>query len=84
MVAAARARQTVPILATLPAQTGAYERISEHVRALNSAIRALGRAQGVPVADVAGQVGRSLISPDGLHPNQEGQLAIAAAFADLF
>ena len=51
---------------------------------MNVEITALARQLLVPLADIAGEVGVEGISRDGLHPNQEGLRAIAAAFADLF
>ena len=84
MVCETRRNGSIPVLGTLPPQTGSYERISGHVAALNVEITALARQLVVPLADIAGEVDVEGISQDGLHPNQEGLRAIAAAFADWF
>jgi len=84
MIYEVRRNGSIPALGTLPPQNGSYSFMSGHVAALNEEIVALGREQLIRVADISGTVGLDGISRDGLHPNQDGLRAIAAAFADLF
>jgi lysophospholipase L1-like esterase len=43
-----------------------------HVRTLNSRIRTLAVEESVPVVDFEAALGAADLSPDGLHPNQQG------------
>lgn len=86
IVQQARANQTVPILTTLPPMMRGHSIFNGHVRKLNPMIRDLASSEHVPLADVANAFGddATLLSEDGLHPNQQGQQVIAQVFANKF
>ena len=81
MVDAARARNVIPIVGTLPPITRSS---TENARAaeISTGIRGL---SGAVVAEVRGALGNgSLYIVDGVHPNAAGQQVIADTFAGVF
>lgn len=80
---AAKANQTMPVIATLPPMTRHAMHFYDATLVLNSQIRAMAAEEDMPVADYESVViGRedSLLD-DGLHPNQEGNRRLAEVFA---
>ena len=82
MVDAARANRTIPVLATLTPVFDSHEMFANGVRSVNGRIRQLAASENVPLADVGGALEgqRHLFLEDGLHPNDEGEQAIASVF----
>jgi len=85
MVQAAKANQSIPVLATLTPMYGEHSTWAGSVKALNEQIRALASSEGVALADLESAFGDSpqLIGEDGLHPTAEGQRLIAQTFFDV-
>ena len=86
MVAACKANNVVPVLATYPIPIAGHAAFSGGTRSLNRALRDVASAQGIHCVDLEGEFsGRpDLYMPDGLHPNDAGTALMALAFADLF
>lgn len=82
MVDAARANQTIPVLATLTPVFDSHEMYANGVRSVNERIRQLAGSENIPLADVGAALEgqRQLFLEDGLHPNDEGEQAIASVF----
>ena len=82
MITAARNNQTIPVLATLTPVFDSHEMYAASVRSVNERIRQLAGSENVPLADVGGALEgqRQLFLEDGLHPNDEGEQAIASVF----
>ena len=85
MVQAAKANQTIPVLATLTPMYGPHSTWAGSVKALNEQIRALASSEGVALADLESAFGDSpqLFQDDGLHPTAEGRQLIAQTFFDV-
>lgn len=85
MISAARANQTVPILATLTPMSGSHVLWAGDASALSDEIRSLASQEQVSLADLEKAFGSdpTLISDDGLHPSQAGYEKIAEVFADI-
>jgi len=79
MIAAARANQTIPVVATVTRMSGSHEAYAEAARNLSSRIRSLG---GAGKADVERSLGTNpdYFQRDGLHPTPAGSERIAATF----
>ena len=54
----------------------------ENVIEINAAIRELCSSEGVLFVDLNKEVSLDMLQADGLHPNSDGQEAIASAFYD--
>lgn len=84
MVRDAKSRNVKPVLATLPPQNPAgYRALAwSLVDPFNQEVKALASGESVPVVDVnvAFNGDFSLLSADGLHPNQAGYQKIADTF----
>lgn len=84
VVSAARANQTIPVLATVPPMIASHATFNEGVRAINTEIRNLASETGTALVDLEGSFGSNpegLLDAGGLHPNQQGQQVIASSFA---
>lgn len=85
MVAEAKNNQTLPILGNLLPMTAGHEIFNGGVDSMNPQIEAMAREEGVTVVDLhsifAGDL--TLLSADGLHPNDAGNQKIAEAFASV-
>lgn len=81
MIDAARQRNVIAIVGTLPPVTGSAV-IDARAQRINAGIRGL---SGATIAEVRAAMGdgRGLIA-DGVHPNQAGQQVIADTFANAF
>ena len=82
MVAACRANQTIPIVATTPPMIGSHALYDGAARSINDAIRAAASAAGARVVDLYGAFGsgEAYLVSDGLHPNAAGAALIAKMF----
>lgn len=85
MIAAAKANQTIPVVATLTPVFDSHEFIEGDVVELNTVIRQLGIEENVYVADLeyAFNWDPAYIDSDGLHPNSDGHDLIALTFYDI-
>ncbi len=84
IIAACRNNQTRPILATLPPMVAGHAIWNGGVLALNEQIRSLASSEGVTLVDLEQEFGSEpymLLAPDGLHPNDTGNMVIADTFA---
>ena len=84
MVQAAKANQTIPVIATLTPMTEGHSIFDGGVDAVNPEIVQMGQEEGVAIVrlDQAFGDGTAYLEPDGLHPNDAGQQRIAEAFYD--
>lgn len=74
---------TLPVIATLGPQLGAWEYRQPYILDINQGIRQLAAAKGIPLADVAVPLWNNpygYILPDGIHPNIAGHTVIADLF----
>lgn len=84
IIAACRNNQTRPILATTPPMVAGHAIWNGNVELLNELIRGLASSEGVSLVDLEQEFGSDpsmLLAPDGLHPNDAGNMVIADAFA---
>ena len=87
MVRDCKANQSIPILCTLTPRTGSRIIHQDRVDAISAGIRAVAREEKVVLADVAAAFRgkeETLISSDGLHPNDMGAFVIAETVANVF
>ena len=83
MVRAAKANQTIPILATVPPGFTEHAYITPSVQALNPMIRQMASEEDVSVVNAYDALNdTSLFQEDGLHPTAEGARRLASAFGD--
>lgn len=83
MVAAARNRKTIPVIATLTPAFGGHAFMEGGIKRANERIRQLAKQESVALADVASAFDwdPTLLEGDGLHPNSAGRQRIADTFA---
>lgn len=84
IISLCRENQTKPVLATLPPMVMGHSIWNGQVTVLNDMIRELASATGVSLVDLEQEFGSEpymLLAPDGLHPNDTGNMVIADAFA---
>ncbi len=84
MVEAARARQVLPIVATLTPAFGSHAYMQQEISNLNPRIRQFASAERIRLADLERTFKNdpALLLSDGLHPNAEGMRIIALTFFD--
>ncbi len=82
MVSSVRGAQAIPLVANLTPMTDGHATFAGAVDAINVAIDDLCRNEDVPLVNLADEFGsgQGLLQPDGLHPNSDGQQAIAEVF----
>ncbi len=85
MVSAAKANQTIPVLATLTPVFEWYTVIEGEVAALNASIRLMGAEENVHIVDLerAFNWNSDYMDADGLHPNSQGHDLMASSFYDV-
>lgn len=90
IVSTCQNRHVLPVLATYPIPIRSHSIFAGSVQRLNQGIRDLAAERGLKCVDLEkefshnGEPDPDLYLSDGLHPTQEGNQIIAAAFADLF
>lgn len=84
IIQAAQNRKVVPIVATLVPIGRPRVFATRPARNYSEGIRALAKEMNVPLVDIEKEFGDNAesLQCDGLHPNDEGSVIIAAAFAD--
>jgi len=84
MVETAKAFNVRPYLATLPPENvdGTRGRGAPLVAGFNQQLAALAASESIDLVDVYQGFGLSLLSADGLHPNQAGYIQMAQVFFD--
>ena len=84
MVQAAKANNTVPIIATLLPMIGEHGIFDSAARRISDGLRDVASSEGVALVDLNGEFGEGagLLIGDGLHPNDAGNQIIALAFHD--
>ena len=86
MVRAARARNVIVLLATLPPQrlNGPRNGVARTIPAFNEEIKALAQREGATLVDIFVAMGADgrYIGPDDLHPTPQGFEVMAQAFFD--
>jgi lysophospholipase L1-like esterase len=84
MVQAAKANQSVAIIATMYETYDSHKFLSGGIRDLNERIRAIAKEEGARLVDLQAEFGteRTFIQPDGLHPSDSGTELIALSFND--
>ncbi|TVQ99159.1 MAG: SGNH/GDSL hydrolase family protein [Desulfovibrionales bacterium] len=84
MVRAAKANQTVPVVATLTPVFGPRGWKTRAVMDLNQRIRGMATEEGILLVDLeeAFDWDASLISDNGIHPNKDGYFLLAKTFFD--
>jgi lysophospholipase L1-like esterase len=84
MVQAAKANQTVPVVATLLPMYDGHAFAAGNARDISAGIRAMAKEEGARLVDLEREFGddRTLLQPDGLHPSDSGTELIALAFND--
>lgn len=84
IIQAAQNRKVVPIVATLVPIGSPRTFATRPARNYSEGIRNLAKEMGVPLVDIEKEFGGNAesLQCDGLHPNDEGSVIIAAAFAD--
>lgn len=85
MIAAAKASQTIPVIATLTPVFDSHGFIDGAIIELNAGIRQLGIEENIYVVDLeyAFNWNSVYMGSDGLHPNSEGHDLIAVTFYDV-
>lgn len=83
IVQTAKAASTVPILGNLPPAYEDYARFTVALDDLNTEIYSMASQENVTMVNLNAEFGsdRDLIQEDGLHPNADGAVVIAAAFS---
>jgi lysophospholipase L1-like esterase len=86
MVAAVQANQSIPIVATVMPMSGGRVIFNGAVDRINEQIRYVARNRGAALVNLNGLVSGNtdLYLADGLHLNDNGELAVALEFADRF
>lgn len=83
IVQAAKANQTIPIVATVTPGFPYHDFIEPRVESLNPLIVQMAKEEGVPVVDTFTAVNDvNYFQSDGLHPNAAGYGQIAAVFSE--
>ena len=80
MIAEINNRQAVPVVLVRHRHVSGHRIFNGEVDKINSAIRDLCKSEGVKLVDLNKAVTAGMLQADGLHPNSEGQEAIARAF----
>ncbi len=80
MIAAIRAADAVPVVGNVVAMAGPREVFNPAVTAINAGIKEVCGAEKVLFVNLKGSVSTSMLQADGLHPDNDGQEAIAKAF----
>ncbi len=80
MIAEINNRQAVPVVGNVIGMSLGHRIFNGEVDKINSAIRDLCKSEGVKLVDLNKAVTAGMLQADGLHPNSEGQEAIARAF----
>ena len=75
-----RAVKAVPVVGNVIQMTGEHSLFDGDVDEINAAIEDLCGSEGVLLVDLHGAVSEEMLQSDGLHPNSDGQEAIARAF----
>jgi lysophospholipase L1-like esterase len=85
MVLAAKANQTVPVVATITPMYHSHELFAAEAHEVNRMIRMMASEEGAELADMEDAFGSdpSLFEDDGLHPNQTGIELMASVFASI-
>lgn len=83
MIQAARANQTIPVVATLLPTYDSHGFVAGEVIVMNERIRVLAKEEKARLVDLHKmfELDRSLIQDDGLHPTSAGNQVIAEAYA---
>ena len=84
IVQAAKANQTVPLVATLLPMYDGHAFAAGNARDISAGIRVMAKEEGARLVDLEAEFGddRSLLQEDGLHPSDTGTQLIALAFND--
>ncbi|MFH0909665.1 MAG: GDSL-type esterase/lipase family protein [bacterium] len=84
MVQAAKANNTIPIIATLTPMYDGHAFANGSAQDISAGIRQMAGEEGVRLVDLEAEFGsdRSLVQDDGLHPSDSGTQLIALAFND--
>lgn len=80
MIAAIRAADAIPVVGNITQMTGLQERYNAAIKDLNAGIKQVCSAEGVLLVNLNGSVSKNMLQADGIHPNSDGQEAIAQAF----
>jgi acyl-CoA thioesterase-1 len=75
-----RAVKAVPVVGNVIRMTGEHALFDGNVDAINAAIGDVCGREGVMLVNLHGAVSEGMLQPGGLHPNSDGQEAIARAF----
>ncbi len=83
MIGAAWDHDTTPVIATIPRMPGTHEGYNAACASLNNEIRQLAKTEKVKLVDIENVLSGdpALLLPDGLHPMDAGNEAMARAFA---
>ena len=84
IIQAAKANQTIPVIASLLPQYDSHGIFDGRVQALNPKIANLAKSTRARFVNLGKEFAgkRDLVQPDGLHPSDRGTTVIAAAFGD--
>jgi lysophospholipase L1-like esterase len=84
IVQAAKARKTVPLVATLLPMYDGHGFANGNAKDISAGIRQMASEEGARLVDLEAEFGddRSLLQDDGLHPSDAGNQVIALAFND--
>ena len=82
MIEAIRAAQAVPVVGNVTQMIDGHAIFNGEAVEINAAIRDLCSSEGVLFVDLNKVVSADMLQADGLHPNSDGQEAIANAFYD--
>ena len=82
MIRTARQNKTYPIVGTITPRYRTAGLFNPNHEALNMSIRSLCEEENVRMADVERAFANNpaLLQPDGIHPNEDGNLVVAMAF----
>jgi acyl-CoA thioesterase-1 len=80
MIAAIRAADAIPVVGNITPMAGPKESYNASIKDLNAGIKQVCSAEGVLLVNLNGSVSKNMLQADGIHPNSEGQEAIAKAF----
>jgi acyl-CoA thioesterase I len=75
-----RAEHAVPVVGNVTRMTGEHSLFDGAVNQINTAIDEVCGQEDVILVNLHGAVSEAMLQPDGLHPNSDGQEAIARAF----
>lgn len=84
IIVACKNNKSIPIVATTPPMVRGHSLYDGGARAINEAIRALAKEEGVKLVDLYREFGdgEGYLGGDGLHPNAAGAKLIAKCFAE--